>query len=420
MMSHTQRSNGCRLIILALLSIVVLVGCKEEEPAELPIRPVPAMKVGDITSFLESTFPGRAKATEEVNLAFRVAGPLVARPVNVGDAVAQGDEIARIDPRDFETRVATINSRLQQARAQLRAMRVARPEDINRLRASLGAAKAQQAKAKADYQRTRQLYVNDNASKAELDRAKALRDVAREGVNSATEALNIGRRGARDEDVAAMVASIRGLEAQRKALKDALDDTVLRAPFAGFIAQIFVENFQNVRAKQPIVRLLDNSSVEMLIHVPENLISLAPYVTKILCRFDAFPDREITARIKEIGKEASQTTRTYPVTLIMDQPEDIQILPGMAGTVKSWAELPEDFAQAGIEVPLSAILADKDDRKFVWIIDASTQTVSQREVTVGALTDRGIRVTKGLKTGDLIATAGVHYLEAGQRVEPML
>ena len=202
--------------------------------------------------------------------------------------------------------------------------------------------------------------------------------------------------------------------------QDALDDTVLRAPFAGYIAQTFVENFQNVRAKQPIVRLLDNSRIEMQISVPENLISLAPYVTEILCRFDAFPKRQFTAHIKEIGKEASLTTRTYPVTLIMEQPEGVQILPGMAGIVKASAAVPESFAQAGVEIPLSAVRSDKDGRKFVWIINEDTKMVSQREVMVGALTERGIRVTKGLNPGETIATAGVHYLTEGQQVEPML
>ena len=81
---------------------------------------------------------------------------------------------------------------------------------------------------------------------------------------------------------------------QRIAQK-AVEDTVLRARFDGTIAATYVENFQNVRAKQPIVRLLNVSSIEIVIHVPESLISLAPYTNKIICLFDAFPDHEITA-----------------------------------------------------------------------------------------------------------------------------
>jgi RND family efflux transporter MFP subunit len=395
----------------------IVMGCgQKEEPVKDIVRPVRAMKVADAAGVSGRAFPGRAKATEEVNLAFRVPGPLIERPVNVGDSVQKGDLIARIDPRDFDTALANSSNSLAQARAQLRAMRVARPEDIGRLKAALSAAKAEVAKAEADYSRVRQLYANDNASKADLDQARALRNVAREGVNGATENLRIGRRGARAEDIQAMQANIRSLQAQRKRTQDALEDTRLLAPFAGFIAQTFVENFQDVRAKQPVVRLLDVTSIEMVINIPENMISLAPHATDIVVRFDAFADRAIPAQIKEIGTEASETTRTYPVTLIMAQPADIKILPGMAGKATGRVDLPDRAVSRGLEVPVSAVFSDTDARQFVWIIDEAGKTVTRREVTVGDLTARGIAVTKGLQPGEWIATAGVNFLRDGQKV----
>ncbi len=374
------------------------------------------MKVQDVAGFQAVALPGRAKATEEVNLAFRVSGPLIERPVNVGDFVNQDDLIARIDPRDFESELESINSSLARARANLSAMRVARPEDINRLQASLAAAKAERVKAEADFKRTEQLYINDNASKANLDQTRAMRDVTRENVKQAEEGLRIGQRGARAEDIQAQQADIRGLGAKRKQVQDALDDTSLRAPFAGYISETFVENFQNVRARQVIVRLLDVARIKVVVNVPENLISLAPYMTDVFCTFDALPGRQIPATTKEVGTEASTTTRTYPVTLIMDQPEDLKILPGMAATCRARPDIPTDMAKQGVEIPLSAVLSDKDGKKFVWVIDASTKTVSQREVTPGRLTEHGMVIQQGLKPGEWIAIAGVHSLRQGQKV----
>ena len=133
------------------------MGCKGEEPVEMRVRPVPAMKVGDVTSLLESTFPGRVQATDEVNLAFRVSGPLIERPVDVGDFVKRGDVVARIDPRDYETALANISSNVAREKAELQAMRIARPEDIQRAKAQLTAAEAEQLKANADYRRVQQL-----------------------------------------------------------------------------------------------------------------------------------------------------------------------------------------------------------------------------------------------------------------------
>jgi multidrug efflux pump subunit AcrA (membrane-fusion protein) len=133
--------------------------------------------------------------------------------------------------------------------------------------------------------------------------------------------------------------------------------------------------------------------------------------------FDPFPDLEIEAEIKEIGKEASRTTRTYPVTLIMDQPEDIKILPGMAGKARRGIAVPDMQGQSDIIIPETALFAPGDsDTSYVWVIDDQAKTVSKRKVTTGTLLDSGVAITDGLKPREWIATAGVHYLKEGQQV----
>ena len=67
-------------------------------------------------------------------------------------------------------------------------------------------------------------------------------------------------------------------------------------------------------------RLLDPTAIKFNISVPEGLISYAPYVERIDVEFDALPGRPVPATILEIGREASTSTRTYPVTLVMDPP----------------------------------------------------------------------------------------------------
>ena len=164
------------------------------------------------------------------------------------------------------------------------------------------------------------------------------------------------------------------------------------------------------------MRIVDDSRVEMVISIPESLISYAPHVKDIKVTFDTFPDQPIPATIKEIGTEASQTTRTYPVTLIMDQPEGFKILAGMAGRTSGTP--PDSFAGDRLEVPVSAVFSPEEDEKtYVWIIDEQSKTVSRREVSTGELTSRGISIASGLEPGEWIATAGVHTLKEGQEVK---
>jgi RND family efflux transporter MFP subunit len=213
-------------------------------------------------------------------------------------------------------------------------------------------------------------------------------------------------------------ANLESLKAAVDFAKDQLGYTYLKAPWAGTVVATYVENFEDVRAKQQIFRLLDTSRIEFVIDVPEKMISYALNVTKIAIRFAPFPGRDFPAEIKEIASEATEGSRTYPVTLIMDQQKDVKILPGMAGEALVEGSVPDRFGKEGIEVPPSAVFSPEDNQKtFVWVIDENTMTVGKREVQTGAMTMSGTIIREGVTPGEWVVTAGVHYLREGQEVK---
>ncbi len=364
---RTSNARHLRALLL-LLSVSLLAAC--EEPVQEPsIRPVLATKVGSPEDFTGRTFTGQAKPSQEANLAFRVQGPLVALPIAVGEEVSKGGAIAKIDPRDFEVNLRNVQGSLERGKAEL-------------------------TRAQADLRRLENVYREDPGatSEAALDRARQLRDSSQANGTS--------------------------LEAAVEAAEDALSYTQLEAPFDATVVATYVENFENVRAKQPIARLVDTSRVEMIINVPENVISYSSYVESIDVVFDSFPDVTLSAEILEIGREATQTTRTYPVTLGMDQPEGVQILPGMAGTARG-RERPREGSVARIVLPSTAVGADQTGARFVWVLDAGADdlaTVHRRDVDVGRLTPLGIEVLSGVEPGEVVAVAGVNRLREDQRV----
>jgi RND family efflux transporter MFP subunit len=365
-------SNIRTLLWAIVIPLILLTGAcgKEEVEEKKIIRPVRAMKISDVTQFRQRKFPGIAKATQEINLSFRISGPLITLPVKIGDSVKTGDVVARIDPRDFEVRVQTVRAQLDKARA-----------NANR--------------AKSEYEREMRILKEDPGatSQVSIDRKLAQRDQA--------------------------LADIKSLEASVASATDSLNYSYLKAPFDGIVVNTYVENFEQVQAKQPVVRIVDATRIEMVINIPESLIALTPNASNIEVIFDPFPDVKIPAEIKEIGTEASSTTRTYPITLIMDQPDDIKILPGMAGSATG-EPADQDAAIAGgsgIQVPVAAIFSPDDISKtYVWIIDEQSKTVSKQEVSPGNLADTGIFVQQGLEPGDMIAIAGVNYLSEGMEV----
>jgi RND family efflux transporter MFP subunit len=408
------------VVCAGVVATLLAAGCGKPAPEPEVIRPVRAIKVGDLKAIAGREFPGRAKAREEVDLSFQVSGPLVSLPVDVGSQVKKGDVIASIDPRDFQAALDTNQGNLERAKANLLAMeRGARPEEIEQLKAAVAQAEASYKQAYAEHERNANLIKTESISKSEFDLTYARATHSAAEVTSAREALNIGLKGARPEDLEAKRAEIKALEAAVANAKNQLDYSVLQAPFDGRVAARYVDNFQTVQAKQTIVRLLDVSKIEVTIQVPEGLIGLVPRVKKALCRFDALPGKEFVGQVTKIGSEASQTTRTYPVTIAVDQPEDAQILPGMAATVRNEPEENEQAASQDLIVPPSALfepVQEKASGPCVWVV-GSDKKVALQAVETGPLTPVGMMVTKGLRPGDLVVTAGVHSLRAGQEVK---
>ena len=89
-------------------------GCSREPEKADPIRPLRVIKVGDVSGIDSRSFPGRAKAFQEVDLSFRVPGTLAELPNDIiGREFGQGELIARLDPRDYEVRVRDVEGQLE-------------------------------------------------------------------------------------------------------------------------------------------------------------------------------------------------------------------------------------------------------------------------------------------------------------------
>jgi RND family efflux transporter MFP subunit len=217
-----QMSRGSTIRTLFLSSLLLIAAC-EEAPAPVPPKPVRAIQVSGASDLAEGVFPGRARAGLEVNLSFRVSGKLLQLPVAVGDQVKVGARVAALDPQDFQQQLNAAQSTQQAAKAEFRRAEA----DYNRL------LKVQQEDAGATSQRA-------------VDLALSIRDQAR--------------------------AAAAALGATVQTARDRLGYTELKAPFGGEVVETYVENFQTVVASQAILRLLDLSSIEMTVSIPENLI----------------------------------------------------------------------------------------------------------------------------------------------------
>ena len=254
--------------------------------------------------------------------------------------------------------------------------------------AQLNAEIAKQNAARAEYERIRSLYEVDAVSRQDLDVARRNFEVARSNV---------------------------------KIARKALQDTYLRATFTGKVAKRLVEDFKNVQAKEPVLILQDETSLEMIVNLPErDWVKAKPGLTleqrtaaaQPKVALSSIPNRVFPAKIKEFATTADPETRTFQVRLSFNPPSDVNILPGMTGKV---IVSPPEFLSS-FSIPANAVFADENGVSFVWVVDQSAMTVHSTPVTVGNMSGAYIKIENGLANGDVIAISGVHQLREGMPV----
>jgi RND family efflux transporter MFP subunit len=204
-----------------------------------------------------------------------------------------------------------------------------------------------------------------------------------------------------------------------------LDSTKLTASFDGVIADVLVDNFENVTAKQTIAIIQAMDNVDVTVDVPEARVAdIDPkrrggkLGSTFVMALDYFPGQTFAVTTKEFGTQADRLTLSYKVTFTLPRPEGVTLLPGMPATVTETKPLTVDESE-GFWLPVSAVPVDTAGQYFVWkltTLQPDVFAVRRQDVEVGPMVEDNIIVTGGVATGDRIATAGVHILKDGQKV----
>lgn len=264
---------------------------------------------------------------------------------------------------------------------------------------------------------------------AARDAAKANRKAMR---SAYVRAKNIFNEGAGSQaEVDKTERDITVAEQDLVKAQKALDDTVLRAPYSGVVASKIAEDFQNVRAKEPILVFQDTTTLEIDVNVPErDFVHMKPGLTleqrtemiKPRIAVSSIPGESFSASLKSFTTTADTVTRTYKATFTFENPAAFNILPGMTARViltPSAEALDSMHNMAGMLVPAVATAADENGNAYVWRVAADTMKVSRIPVTLGEMTGADVRITSGLDAGDRIAISGAAHLQEGMKVRPL-
>ncbi len=351
---------------LSLVAAAVSFGCGNEAPvSEPPLRPVRFVEVHAAGAERTRTFAGVAEADVESTLSFRVGGNIKRLLVRTGDAVDTGQLIAELDPTDYELRVQEAQAALFQAEAQAR-------------------------QTDAEYDRMRGLYENRNASRSDLDAARAASESTRAQIDAVLQRLE---------------------QARAK-----LSYTRLLAQTAGSIGRVPVEVNENVSSGDSVAVLTSGDRPTVDVPVPESLIRQVVRGSDVQVRFDALRGRSFDALVTEVSVMSATLATTFPVRVQLSEPAP-DVRAGMAAQV--FFSFALEDTRVRFLVPPQSVVEDRDGR-FVYVVEPKEPgvgTVRRKTVTVGELTGEGLEVLEGLSDGDRLVTAGVSQIEDGLEVK---
>ncbi len=398
---------------------------------DVEVRPlsVNVMTVSYVDSITQSrTYTGTVRAKKRSELGFEMTGKLGQVFVEVGDTVAEGTPLAKLDVETLSAQRNAMLASLAQAESLLNELEAGpRQETIEVARAAQVAARSQLEMAQANHDRRKSLFEQGAISREEFDAARFGRQTAAANLQSATQQLAELESGTRQEQVDAQSSRRKQLQASLAEIDVAISKSTLLAPFPGTITERYLDPGSVASALTPVVRLVADRDLECWIGLPVSVVAELSMGDQREITVDGKPyAATVEAKIKELDSQ----TRTQTVVL------NFKALASQAIVSGQLCELKVDSRTetAGFWVPNSALTKGV---RGLWSVmalvpdslesvnseisaeAAATYRIEKRDIEVLHTESNRVLVRGTLESGNQIAVDGVHRVANGQSVVPV-
>src|SRR5688572_13980578 len=319
-------------------------GGGEQEPPPIAIT-VAKTESRNVPAFIQAT--GSLVAEETSNVAPKVAGKVVNVTVNVGQFVSQGTEIAKLDDRDARLQLASAQAGVKQAQAAVRqaearlglspngTFNASSIPEVRSANANYEQVLAELRQAEANERRYRDLVQTGDVSMITYEQFRTARDTVRARVNAAREQLAAAANAARQNNAAiqSAQAAVEAAQTQVGTAQQAITDTVIRAPFSGFVSDRPTAVGEFVTSASVIVTLLRTNPMKIQIQVSEADIPAVVLGRGVSVEVDAYPDRRFAGTVTAINPSLDPTSRAATVEASIEN-GDNALRSGMFGTAR--------------------------------------------------------------------------------------
>jgi RND family efflux transporter MFP subunit len=315
-------------IVLVIAVTLLLTACGKEQPKRVEVRPVRVTSIQHTPSFETTILTGQIQAKDQVNLAFRIGGRLQERNVTVGDPVASGQIVAKIESQDYQNGLRTAEADLASARAVL-------------------------ANAQSTERRQSELLSKGFTTRVQYDQA--------------------------DQQLKTAQSQVESAQARLQNTKDNLTYTELKSDVAVLVTAKGAEPGEVVAAGRMVLQVARQGGRDAAFSVPSQVIRRSPKDPEITVALSDEPSVVANGHVREVAPQADAATGNYVVKVALDNPPKAMRLGStIIGQVKLQSE-------PVIQLPGTA-LTQTEGKPAVWIIDPEIRIELNRPTKKNAMT----------------------------------
>jgi len=375
-----------------------------------------------VASTIQAT--GSLIANETSDVAPKVAGKISNISVNVGEFVGAGAVIAKIDDRDARLALASAQTGVKQAQAAVRQaearlglgpngrFNASTVPEVRTANANYEQSLAELKQAEANEARYRELIESGDVAMVTYEQFRTGRDTARAKANAARQQLEAAINTAKQSNQAIVSAQV-GVEAAQARVNEAqqaLVDTIIRAPFAGFVSNRPVAVGEFVSSASIVATLLRTNPIKVQAQVAEADVPYIGVGRGVSVEVDAYKDRKFAGSVSAVNPAIDPVSRSAVIEALVEN-GDNALRSGMFATVR----INREGGTKMVYVPKSAVFNHQATQSFrVFVIQDGIAKL--RVVQLGTEDADAHQIITGVEADEVVATSNLDQLYEGAKV----
>ncbi|MBK9215315.1 MAG: efflux RND transporter periplasmic adaptor subunit [Chloracidobacterium sp.] len=393
----------------------------DAEPPPIAIT-VAKSESRDVASVIQAT--GSFTADEVSDIAPKVAGKVANIAVNVGQFVGSGAIIAKIDDRDARLELASARAAVKKARASVLqaearlglgsggSFKASAIPEVRSANANYEQMKAELRQAEANEKRYRELAETGDVAMITYEQYRTARDTARSRANVAKEQLDAAVNTARQSNqaIASARADVESAQTQVALAEQAVTDTVVRAPFSGYISNRAVAVGEFVSTATVVATILRTNPIKLQIQVAEADVPYVSVGRGVSVQVDAYKDRRFAGSVIALNPAVDPASRSAQVEATFEN-GDNALRQGMFATVR----INREGGSKGVFVSKAAVYNDEATQSYrVFVIQEGITKL--RVVQLGVEEGDSWQILSGVDADETVATSNLGQLYEGAKV----